>query len=147
MPNPILNPAVLISPVEGGYVAYDPASDQLHQLNPTAALIVELCDGSRPALEIDRLIAPILPEGQSGEVERWIADALKLGLLVADASGAKSRSFDAAELYKLAQRLKEHGKTQTTYLCLKRVVEMKPDHWDAWYDLGDAALNVGRRDE
>jgi predicted TPR repeat methyltransferase len=147
MPNPVLNPAILISPVEGGYVAYDPASDQLHQLNPTAALTVELCDGSREPSEIDRLIAPILPEGNAGEVERWIAGALKLGLLVADASGVKGRSFDAAELYQLAQRLKEHGKTQTTYRCLKRVVEMKPDHWDAWYDLGDAALNVGKRSE
>jgi len=54
MPNPILDPAMLVSPVEGGYVAYDPASDQLHQLNPTAALIVELCDGSRTAAERKR---------------------------------------------------------------------------------------------
>ena len=147
MPNPILNPAILVSPVEGGYVAYDPASDQLHQLNPTAALIVELCDGSRTSAEIDRLIAPILPEGKSAEVERWIGEALKLGLLVSDGSAAALRSFSTEELYQLARRLKEHGKTQTTYLCLKRVVEMKPDHWDAWYDLGDAALNVGKRSE
>ena len=47
--NPFLYPAILIAPVEGGYVAYDPGTDKLHQLNPTAALIVELCDGSRSA--------------------------------------------------------------------------------------------------
>ena len=46
------SPSTRISPVEGGYVAYDPASDNLHQLNPTAALIVELCDGRRTVAEI-----------------------------------------------------------------------------------------------
>ena len=54
--NPRLHPAILISPVEGGYVAYDPGTDKLHQLNPTAALIVELCDGSRSASDIGLLL-------------------------------------------------------------------------------------------
>ena len=143
---PIANSAILIAPVEGGYVAYDPGSDQLHQLNPAAALIVELCDGSRTPDEIGRLLAPILPEGKSGEVERWIAETSKTGLLVPDGS-AGQRSFSPAELYALAERLKQYGKIQTAYLCLKRVVEMKPDDWDAWYYLGDAALTLGKRAE
>ena len=42
MPNPRLNPAILLSPVEDGYVAYDPKRDWLHQLNPMAALLAEL---------------------------------------------------------------------------------------------------------
>ena len=42
MPNPIVNPAILMSPVENGYVAYDPVLDRLHQLNPMAALLAEL---------------------------------------------------------------------------------------------------------
>ncbi len=79
--NPRLHPAILISPVEGGYVAYDPGTDKLHQLNPTAALIVELCDGSRSASDIGRLLAPILPEDKSDEVERWIGQALTSGFL------------------------------------------------------------------
>ena len=145
--NPIVNPAVLISPVEGGYVAYDPASDNLHQLNPTAALIVELCDGSRSGGDIGRLLAPILPEGQSDEVERWVGDALRSGLLVTGDAAQGQHNFTPAELYALARRLKEHGKPQTAYLCLKRVAELQPDHWDAWYDLGDAALTLGKRAE
>jgi predicted TPR repeat methyltransferase len=145
--NPIVNPAVLISPVEGGYVAYDPGTDKLHQLNPTAALIVELCDGSRSAADMGRLLAPILPEGKSDEVERWMAEAMKSGLLVPGVPGQGQHGFTSAELYGLARRLKEYGKMQTAYLCLKRVVELQPDHWDAWYYLGDAALTLGKRAE
>jgi predicted TPR repeat methyltransferase len=145
--NPLLHPAILIAPVEGGYVAYDPGTDKLHQLNPTAALIVELCDGSRSGGDVARLLAPILPEGKSDEVERWIAEALTSGLLVAGGEAQGHHNFSPAELYALAQRLKQYGKIQTAYLCLKRVVEMKPDDWDAWYYLGDAALTLGKRAE
>src|SRR5216683_3063542 len=47
MLNPIINPVILLSPVENGYVAYDPVADRIHHLNPIAALLAELCDGSR----------------------------------------------------------------------------------------------------
>jgi hypothetical protein len=46
MSNPRLNPVILLSPVETGYVAYDPVRDYLHELNPVAALLTELCDGN-----------------------------------------------------------------------------------------------------
>ena len=55
-PIPPSIPVILLSPVEGGYVAYDPALDQLHQLNPVAALLTELCDGSRSVEEIRALV-------------------------------------------------------------------------------------------
>jgi predicted TPR repeat methyltransferase len=32
-------------------------------------------------------------------------------------------------------------------LCAKRAVELKPDFWDAWYDLGDLGQSVGRRED
>ena len=47
--------------IEGGYVAYDPSADQLHELNPLGALLAELCDGSRTMSDIRALIAPLLP--------------------------------------------------------------------------------------
>jgi hypothetical protein len=55
MANPKIHPAILLSPVENGYVAYDPASDKLHQLNPMAALLAELSDGTRSVEEIQNL--------------------------------------------------------------------------------------------
>ena len=148
MPNPTINPVVLLSPVENGYVAYDPVSDRLHHLNPVAALIAELCDGSRSIDEIRELTGPLMPEGKAGEVDRWIDEAIKAGLLVWQGSeSASHRELSAAELYTLAKRLKQSNKVQTAYLCGKRAVELKPDDWDAWYDLGEICQCVGRRDE
>jgi predicted TPR repeat methyltransferase len=148
MPNPIINPAVLLSPVETGYVAYDPVADRLHQLNPVAALLAELCDGSRTIDEIRELTGPLMPEGKGVEVDHWVDDAVKAGLVLwTGDSSASHRELSAAELYRLARRLRDDGKVQTAYLCGKRAVELKPDDWDAWYDLGDIAQSVGRRDE
>jgi len=148
MSNPTINPVVLLSPVENGYVAYDPVSDRLHHLNPVAALIAELCDGSRNIDEIRELTGPLMPEGKRVEVDRWIDEAMKAGLLMWQGSeSASRRELSAAELYTLAKRLKQNNKVQTAYLCGKRVVELKPDDWDAWYDLGEICQCVGRREE
>jgi predicted TPR repeat methyltransferase len=148
MPSPRINPVILLSPVEGGYVAYDPALDRLHQLNPVAALLTELCDGSRSMEEIRDLAGPLLPEGKIGEIDRWIDDGIKAGLLVWEGSdSAGGRELTAEELSTLTKRLKETGKFQSAYLCGKRTVELSPDDADAWYELGEVAQCVGRRDE
>jgi predicted TPR repeat methyltransferase len=148
MPNPIVNPVILLSPVESGYVAYDPINDRLHQLNPFASLIAELCDGTRTIADIHALTDPLMPEGKANEVDRWIEDAVKAGFLAwAGDAQTSHRELTGAELYALAKRLNENGKVQTAYLCAKRSVELNPQDWDAWYDLGDMAQSVGRRDE
>jgi predicted TPR repeat methyltransferase len=148
MPNPTVNPVILLSPVENGYVAYDPVSDRLHQLNPIAALLTELCDGNRSIDDIRELARPLIPEGKVGEIDRWIDEGMKVGLLVWHGSEpASHRELSAAELYTLTKRLREKGKVQTAYVCGKRAVELKPDDWDAWYDLGEIAQCVGRRRE
>jgi predicted TPR repeat methyltransferase len=148
MANPKIHPAILLSPVENGYVAYDPAADKLHQLNPMAALLAELCDGSRSVEEIHNLVRPLLPAGRTDAVERWVDEGMKSGLIVSsDAAPGTHREFTGAELYALAKRLKEYGNVQPAYLCTKRAVELSPEDWDAWYDLGDLCQSVGRRDE
>jgi hypothetical protein len=48
-----------ISPVEDGYVVYDPGTDLVHYLNPTAAITLELCDGQRTAGQIARFLRDI----------------------------------------------------------------------------------------
>jgi predicted TPR repeat methyltransferase len=148
MPHPIVKPAVLISPVETGYVAYDPGADKLHTLNPTAALLSELCDGTRSADEIRQLVAPILPEGASGETDRWIDEGIRSGLLIwhGEENGA-SREFTAEELADLSRHLSNTGRWQGAFLCAKRAVELNPSDWETWYKLGDYALGVGRRAE
>jgi predicted TPR repeat methyltransferase len=148
MANPRINPVILLSPVEGGYVAYDPVLDRLHQLNPAAALLTELCDGNRSDEEIRELAGPLMPEGKVGEIDRWIDDGIKAGLLVRENSESPGgRELSAEELSTLTKRLKTTGKFQSAYLCGKRAVELKPEDWDAWYELGELAQCVGRRDE
>ena len=148
MSNPRLNPVILLSPVEDGYIAYDPVLDRLHQLNPVAALLAELCDGSRSVEDVRTLASPLVEAGKEAEIDRWIEDGLKVGLLISEGSEITSaQELPAAELTRLAKHLKYTGKVQTAYLCIKRSVELRPNDWESWYEVGELALCVGRRDE
>jgi hypothetical protein len=42
--------------VEDHCVVYDTVGDRIHYLNPTAALVLELCDGNRSPTEIAALV-------------------------------------------------------------------------------------------
>jgi len=156
MLNPRINPVILLSPVQGGYVAYDPAHDRLHHLNPVAALLAELCDGTRSIEEIRDLVGPLMPEGKVCEIDRWIDDGIRVGLLLLDSGdSAGDRELPATDRSELrlrsalfsAKYLKETGKIQSAYLSWKRAVELNPDDWDAWYDLGRIAQCLGHRGE
>ena len=148
MHNPALNPSIRVSPVENGYVAYDPAADRLHELNPVAALIVELCDGSRAIEEVRELVKPLLPEGSGEEVDRWINEGIQAGLFTwSNGNSAARQELSAEELAKLAKRLRHKGRTQTAYVCQRRVTELTPNDSDAWGELGELAHILGRRDE
>lgn len=148
--HPIVNPAVLLSPVEGGYVAYDPTSDQLHRLNPVAALIVELSDGRRSVEAIRALVSPLLPADAGAEVDRWIEEAAGVGLLILDSEQhepATGREMSASELAGLADRLREEGKIQTAYICQRRAVELAPETTGFLRHLGELAHILGRRED
>jgi predicted TPR repeat methyltransferase len=147
MPNPALNPIVLLSPVENGYVGYDPTSDCLHELNPLACLIAELCDGRRSVETIRDIVGPLLPEGQAAEVDRWINQAIEAGLLTWSGSAAAGqRELSGKELNDIAHRLRDNGKTKTAFICQQRATELAPDDAEAWCYLGDLAHIVGRRE-
>jgi hypothetical protein len=46
-----------VDEVEDGFVIYQPERDRVHYLNPTATLILELCDGTLTAAQIADLVA------------------------------------------------------------------------------------------
>jgi predicted TPR repeat methyltransferase len=148
MQNPALNPHIVLAPVESGYLAYDSSSGQVHELNPLAALITELCDGSRSVDEIRGELTPLLPEDKAGEVERWIDGATDAGLLIRDGSAASNQhSLSAEELSELAKRLRRGGKTRLAFQCQQTVVKLAADDADAWCYLGELAHIIGQRDE
>jgi predicted TPR repeat methyltransferase len=137
-----------VSPVEGGYLAYDSVRDQLYELNAMGALLAELCDGSRSVDEIRALAGPLMPEGQTAEIDSWIDAGIEAGLLVwGDGTTVRPRELTAEELTGLAEKLRGNGFTESTFLCLKRLTELTPENSDTWHALGFAAQAVGRRDD
>jgi hypothetical protein len=45
-----------INETDDGLIVYQESTDRVHHLNPTAAVILELCDGSRTVEEIARVV-------------------------------------------------------------------------------------------
>src|SRR5690242_4989130 len=148
MHNPALNPTVRLTQVENGYLAYDPAADRLHELNPVAALIVELCDGTRSIEELQELAKPFVAEDMAGEVGKWIEQAIRVGLFIeANGHPAARQELSAEELTRLAKRLRDKGKIETAYLCQLRAAELVPNDSRVWSDLGELAHIFGKRDQ
>lgn len=150
MPALSINPDVLLSPVADGYIAYHTTANRLHQLNPTAALLVELCDGARTATDILAVAAPLLPPDSEAAVLAWIEFAIASDVLVEDAktiSGSGPQEFEPDQLSELANRLRSEGKVQAAYLCQERVTELQPDNSAHWRTLGELAHIIGKRSE
>jgi hypothetical protein len=57
--NPIRRDGLEIDEAEDGLIIFDPREDMVHHLNPTAAIIFDLCDGSRDLDTIAALLAEI----------------------------------------------------------------------------------------
>lgn len=143
-----VNPGVLLSPVDDGYVAFDAASEQFFELNAVAALIVELCDGTRTPDEVASLVQPYVPQDAVDSVPTWIDHAIDSGLLIHanEKSGVlPAGGLDGTQLSQLAASLRDEGKTRAAYLCQRRATELLPDVAENWRDLGELAHIVGNR--
>jgi hypothetical protein len=69
--------------VVDGYIVYDQANDRVHFLNPTAAIVLELCTGVLTALEIAEVVQRTfsLPQTPIGPVRDCLATLLSEGLI------------------------------------------------------------------
>ena len=76
--------SVILSPSEDGYVAYDTRHDRLYRLNPTAALIVELCDGTRDRAQLRHDLQPAVGSNWA-HCNDWLDTAIDDQLLLAAA--------------------------------------------------------------
>jgi predicted TPR repeat methyltransferase len=146
----LLNPTVLLTTTETGYLAYDTAADRLHELNPLAALLVELCDGRRTTDELLELAAPHLPEGSIQALTQWLEQAANAGLLVVAEEGrppSSASELSAEQLDELARRLRDVGKIQAAYLCQSRADELQPHNCLRLRRLAELAHIAGKRDK
>ncbi len=149
MSNLALNPHVLLSPVEDGYVGFDVVDEKLHELNPVAALIVELCDGSRTVEDLTSLVQPHVPPAALDSIAVWIDEAEQSGLLVRGAQFAgetHAQDLSAAQLADLADRLRDEGKMRAAFLCQQQAADIAPDTARFWCHLGELAHIVGKRE-
>ena len=81
-----------LSAVTDGFVVSRPDHDRIHFLNPTAAFILEVCDGQLQARELPELVAAAfrLENPPVGDVEACLTSLLQEGLLVEAAAAARS---------------------------------------------------------
>ncbi len=146
MTRPSLKPGVLLAPVDGGYLAYDSRLDQLHRLNPKAALIAELCDGRRTVDEIGELVGSLTPGGATDETRHWI-EGEEAAALLAEGNGTSAAGRSAQELKRLAAKLRVQDQIEAAFVCQYRAAEIAPSDASAWAELGELAHICGNRDE
>lgn len=86
-----------LSPADDGYIIYQPEQDRVHYLNPTAVLILELCNGRNSSAEIVELVkqAYSLPHAPVEEVRKALTQLAAEGLLQ-DANPAKAQETSIA---------------------------------------------------
>jgi predicted TPR repeat methyltransferase len=143
------NPSVALAPTEDAYLAYDIDAARLHRLNPAAALLIELCDGTRTT---DQLIANVIPFMQ-GDAEagcrQWIEWAVESGLVRALAPGSAPPAAPALESFStLARQLRKQGQVLAAFVCQHYATfEMREPDADQWCALGELAHIVGRRED
>jgi PqqD family protein of HPr-rel-A system len=82
--------------LDGEAVVYDPATGDLHHLNPTATVVFALCDGTASIPELATEIAETFGEPPTeieAQVRRLLLRLRRQGLLEsADANGNGARS-------------------------------------------------------
>jgi len=80
---PCKSDGLQIDEVEDGFVVYQADRARVHYLNPTARLILELCDGTLTAPQIAGLIEKTyrLPDAPRREVDEALATLQTEGLV------------------------------------------------------------------
>ena len=142
------DPVVALAPTDEGYLAYDSASARLHRLNPTAALILELSDGTRTAADVATQVGSLIGEGAQDGCTCWIETAITDGLLKSlrpgDPLPAEPTPHDFAVQ---ASQLRREGHVLAAFVCQHYATFLMYDEPDQWVALGELAHIVGRRDD
>ena len=142
------NPSVLFAPGTDGYLAYDVEESCLHRLNASAALIVELCDGTREPEEVSSAVEPLLGAKGAEAAKEWLERALSQGLLLAESSpSSDGPSISAAQATSLAATLRDQGQILAAFVCQHHATSLASEDSAAWSNLAELAHILGRRED
>jgi hypothetical protein len=69
---------------QDGLVVFNPETDRVHHLNGTAAVLFELCDGSRDTVDLPAFVAELfsLQEPPGDAVTEGLSQLMEQGVLV-----------------------------------------------------------------
>jgi hypothetical protein len=72
-----------ITEVDDGLIVYQESIERVHHLNPTASVVLQLCDGSRVAAEIAATVGELfgLEDAPDQEVESCLSRFAREGLV------------------------------------------------------------------
>jgi predicted TPR repeat methyltransferase len=145
---PLVKHSLLISPSADGYLAYDLDTDTLLHLNPTASLVLELCDGTRDLAALSDVLLPVVGEPGWAAYGQWINEALASGLLVVNPESADPRpAISARALRDIAAKLRADHRSLPAFICQQRATALEPDDPEMWYYLGEIAHCARRLDD
>jgi predicted TPR repeat methyltransferase len=143
-----VRPSVLISPSADGYLAYELETEALFHLNPTASLVLELCDGTRDVAGLRDVLLPVVGEIGWAACGVWLHQALASGLLTGDpGSTSEGPGISASALAERAVALRADEHVVEAFICQQRATELAPDDPDMWYQLGELAYRARRHDD
>jgi hypothetical protein len=67
--------------VPDGYVIYDTAADMVHHLNPSAAIVFTLCDGTRSINSISKTVSSAYSLETKLILDTFVAELMQAGLI------------------------------------------------------------------
>jgi predicted TPR repeat methyltransferase len=140
--------SVLMSPSTDGYLAYDVETQAVHHLNPIAALVLELCDGTRDLTGLRGVLLPVVGERSWAACDAWIHEALESGLLASDPESTTDLpAMSASALTNMATTLRDNRQVLPAFICQQHATNLEPDDPEMWYRLGELAHLARRRDD
>ncbi|MEO7191645.1 MAG: methyltransferase [Vicinamibacterales bacterium] len=145
-----LSPTIALAADDNGYVAYDLRSRLLSHLNPAAALITELCDGTRTAADIEAAVGPLLGPLGAQACRAWIESARTSGLITETVTAEHAvpcgaDQTDARVFSERAWELRDEGLIQAAFVCQWQAAYLDSASASQWHALGELAHILGRR--
>ena len=120
-----LNPNVVLASATDGYLAYDMHRGRLYRLNAPAALVTELCDGTRSLAQLRDDLSNLVDDNLSASVD-WLDTAIREKLIADAASTDLPNPPDAATLARSADDLQDRDLVLAAYVCQSLAAQLAP---------------------